>query len=119
MQRAAVDAARSLVVHRPRRRARALGVDEDEGIRARAMLGDGSQTGLEALAGAGAADDAGGAGRAIRASGHADGTSAARRRAAARIPIPTAFAMTITRVILSANTATLSTLMIGNTDSAM
>lgn len=42
----------------------------------------------------------------------------ALRRAAARIATPTAFAVTITIEILIANAVTLSTLMIGNTDSA-
>ena len=43
----------------------------------------------------------------------------ARRPAESRIPIPTRFIATIIIVILSANVDTLSTLMIGNTDSTM
>ena len=50
---------------------------------------------------------------------HRERASADRRRAAARMPMPTRFITPMSSTILNAKVNTLSTLMIGNTDSTM
>ena len=55
----------------------------------------------------------------LRRAGRRRPAAANRRRADRRMPIPTRFITTISGVILRANVGTLSTVMIGNTDSTM